>query len=1600
MLNVVALDFEDTLAAWNKEAEESKQPSPVKLLHLFGNKFRAINRAKFKRLSGTTADEELEFPFTNLFDALGYERIHDGRVLPNGQILFVDGEVCRSSGLPEVWLIIVDGQRQDGAQVKDERFLKVKGQTNVFQALEDEDADPFKYLTLYDSDNDLGLPNLASGKQVLLEDVVNDQIFSSQDLPRYLLFISKSELRLFERFKWKARRSLVFDFKEIFEANSDASIKAMAVFTHRESLAKDGFALLDTFEENSYKHAYTVSSDLKYALREAIELLGNEVIRSRNEDLEDFSQIDAGDLSLQCLRYMYRLLFLFYIEARPELNYVPNKSETYEFGYSLETLRDSELMELGDDESRDGTYIQQSLNLLFSLIWDGHNVVDPHAKIDEQLSYDYDFSIAPIKSHLFDPARTPLLNDVKLRNVVLQQVIRLMSLTRPGRGRGRISYAHLGINQLGAVYESLLSYKGFIAHDDLYEVKRKEDNYDELNTAYFVTKDDLERFSDDEKVYEHVERIVDGEIKNLKKLKQYPKGTFIYRMAGRSRETSASYYTPESLTKCLVKYSLRELLKDKTADDILHLTVCEPAMGSAAFLNEAVNQLAQAYLEKKQQELQKQIPLQDYATELQRVKMYLADNNVFGVDLNPVAVELAEVSLWLNTISSDGVVPWFGNQLCCGNSLVGARREVFKPEDLFKTVVSDRGDRKIAVWWEKVPNRVLPGAKRNASDIYHFLLPDKAMLDYGDKVIKGMAPDQIKKISKWKKDFFTLLSDDEIKQLQDLSAAVDELWELNVQQQAKLRQKTSNALMVWGQMPPEELENKTVQDKDRILQLEKYSQGLKNSSPYRRLKLAMDYWCALWFWPLNMAEWLPSKDEYLFEMSLILRGKAFRLPNVQVKFQDIGVQTEQDLFLQTQVGNVDVDYLCVHFERLKIVQQLAKEHHFHHWELEFADIFQQRGGFDLILGNPPWIVIEWKEGSFMGDYDPEIVFQKISAADLAEKRSKILKKYDLEDEYINQYCSITGLQNFCGALQNYPLLSGIKTNLYKSFLPQAWMIANKNYVAGFVHPEGVYADPRGGRLRKEIYQRLRYHFQFQNSMFIFADVADRATFSLDIYGKSTKNINFINIANLFQAKTIDACFRSNKNKNVLGIKNDNESWNIDGHQDRIVHIDTNILRLFANIYDSPDTPTLEARLMNLHAVELTDVLKCFEHKDKKISSIGKDYVSLSMWQETGAQKNQIIKRVENYFPENRIEAIISGPHFFLGNPLYKTPRSKCLTKGSYDVIDLLNIPDEYFSRVNYVPYNEDFDAYKSKIHSIKWKNLDSFSDCYKLCFREMIVSANERTLVACIIQKEISHIHTVVSYVFRNVEDLLSAASGAFSLPYDFYVKSTGRGHVLSLFDTMPLLDKSIPMFTRVLALSCLTNGYADLWDEAFEPEMTLEKWTKDDPRLDNNFFASLTDHWQRNCVLRTDYARRQALVELDVLVSRALGMNLEQLQTIYRIQFPVMRQYESDTWYDKNGRIVFTSSKGLVGVGLPRKAIKNDTSFSIKTINRHEENIALGFEDIRNLESGKITQIIQDDTMPNGPIEREIIYEAPFSACNREDDYAQAWKWFDEHGY
>ena len=347
-------------------------------------------------------------------------------------------------------------------------------------------------------------------------------------------------------------------------------------------------------------------------------------------------------------------------------------------------------------------------------------------------------------------------------------------------------------------------------------------------------------------------------------------------------------------------------------------------MGSGAFLNEAVNQLAEAYLQRKQEETGDYISHDEYAREKQKVKMYLADNNVYGVDLNPVATELGEVSLWLNTIYEQraedpeheaggmAFVPWFGLQLRTGNSLIGARRQVYAPH-----LVRDDGGRGKPAWMETPPERVMPGEERPEGHIYHFLVPDYEMANYSTSGGPGdLAEEEIKSLRSWRRDQRTGYDNADVETLQRLSRTIDALWAKHTRQLRQLRERTTDPIQIWGQPRPEKMRPPTTTRwKDQHLRQEIYSKGVRMSSAYRRLKLVMDYWCALWFWPIDAHDAVPTRDEWLMDLQMILEGDLFETSTVgeqQALFpESMSSEARQmALDLRDEHGFVNVDALC------------------------------------------------------------------------------------------------------------------------------------------------------------------------------------------------------------------------------------------------------------------------------------------------------------------------------------------------------------------------------------------------------------------------------------------------------------------------------------------------------------------------------------------------------------------------------------------------------------------------------------------------------------------------------------------------------------------
>ena len=1552
----------DTIRAWREAAQETDQRTPWALLRDAGKRYFLTRGRQGRRRGETAYTEAVSEIARDLLGALGYDAVSakpELEEIPNVGKVPVALEISKDNGAPLLWTILTTPT--DSADL-------------VIANDDETDASDILGYVPMAADLRSGLVTPFAEEQLLrqpMEELLGRLLYDLDESPRWIILISENQIALIDRNKWNEKRFLVFDLDDIFGRNEESTLQAMAVLLHRDSLCpKDGGSLLDVLDDNSHKHASGVSRDLKYALRQCIEILGNEVVYDMKErqHVAVFGRALAEDLTLQCLRYMYRILFMLFIEAKPELGYAPMKAQTYESGYSFESLREICEQAQGDGEiNEDGNFLKESLDKLFGLVYSGFPT-KVEAPTDSE-SLQGVFAIEPLKAHIFDPERTALIEKSHLRNGKLLQIINLMSLSRGGKGqrRGRISYSNLGVNQLGAVYEALLSYRGFFAEEDLYEVKRAGDKVDELDVGYFIPLRDLEQYAEEERVRENPSDPTSP-------LRVHPKGEFIYRLAGREREKSASYYTPEVLTRCLVKYALKELLEGKNANDILNLTICEPAMGSAAFLNEAVSQLAEAYLERKQKETGVSIPHEQRQQELQKVKMLIADRNVYGIDLNPTAVELAEVSLWLNTIYQGGYVPWFRTQIVNGNSLIGARRQCY--------TLSQAQAEGPGAWYNSAPERVAPGMNRSLrkQQVYHFLLGDPGMCAYTDKVIKGLEPEKIATIKKWNKNFTKPLTDSEADDVLRLCNQIDALWDAHTQLRAEIKDKTTDPLSVWGQAQDEEHQPTTIRDKDRIYDSLYLSKGGNNASPYARLKAVMDYWCALWFWPIDKADELPSRMEFLWDVNMLLgvgvvdtSGRKGRHEGQLSMFDDLDLDPYARELSDRygKYGAVNLDQLRADFPRLRIANEVAEQQKFFHWELEFADVFESRGGFDLVVGNPPWVLLSWNEQAVIGDIHPAFVVKDLSAAETSELRDNALKDASVYKAYFEEYEAMSGQQNFLGCRQNYEVLQGMKTDLYKCFLPQAWLFCNSTAICGFVHPDGVFEDPNGGMLRSEVYSRLRKHFQFCNELRLFAGVHHSKVFSINIYG-GKQICNFEMVGNLFTVEALSECYDPDNTIPLEGIKSDNGEWSRHGNRLRIVHVKKRELGLFASVFDDSDN-WKEARLPVIHAQPLLDVLQCFADQESNIGSLGSEVFPSIMWDETKAQKEHIIKK-QSSFPSRTIEWILSGPNISVANPLYKGCRASYRVNSDYDPIDLTAINAEFVSRTLFTPMCSDSE-YVLKAPETPWGG--SLIDQYRIVQRAMVGADSERTLSSAIIPPRSAHIDGLYTLAFVKYVGLIA---GSFaSVPYDFYIKIMKKKHArFDLLSKLPLLTnrrEANAIALRGLLLNCLTSHYSELWHSEWQDVFITDGWASSNSRLDRKRFTTLTSTWTWDTPLRTDYERRQALVEIDVLTAMALGMTLDQLKTIYRIQFPVLQQYEADTWYDANGRIVFTNNRGLTGVGFDRREWESG---------------------IKGAPAGKkFYRTITDDTQPGGPVQRTIEYVAPFDRCDREKDYETAWEYF-----
>ena len=1440
--------------------------------------------------------------------------------------------------------------------------------------------------------------------------------------PHYVLMLAGNVVFLFDRDKWARGSYLQFSLDDLyFQAQIKAYRLHYALFhllCCKETLAADGqTVLMDSLIEESYKNAYEVTKDLKEGVIFAVETLANEALyywkQNNNIPVSDYTDDTfEAEVKDDCLTIIYRLLFLFYAESREELEILPVGDEVYKLGYSLESLRDLEMMRLNSQASREGYFFDDSIHHLFSLLSNGHHATDA--------TNNKSFRVRPIDSPLFNDKNLHHLGNVKIRNIKWQEIIKALSLSKKKNYCGRISYANLGVNQLGSVYESLLAFRGFYAEEDYIEVHKANDPSD----GTFLVP--YSRMSD----FDISEVLTDNETGAPIIL---PKGTFVYRLNGRDRQKSASYYTPEVLTRSTVKYTLKSIIDDvaankRKATELLDLKILEPAMGAAAFQNEAINQLAEAYLfhqQRQQRESGKsnwRIQPDHYRDELQKVKAYIATHNVYGVDLNPTAIELGKLSLWLNVIHKDMETPFFANRICVGNAVIGAWLKVYSKNEFYG--ISERYGAKLKPnkWWEKAPHKVKffsNRVNRSINDVYHFLLPDANMLGVRSiKEQKQANPVAEKRMAAILKNWIEPIGAYEFQTLQRLSAKIDILLKDYYIDQISIEKYTNNRREIWDGIDhsgSESLFKEEEQAESYTRKQELFDTRYGHNNAYRKLKLAMDYWCSLWFWEYKDADSLPTREEYWADIEALLDVDNDKLDNrtrqaleradkvcedepefnrISEEDAQIVAKTQEEMLTEAK-GKTSL-FSDEDPQRLKIVCRLSERYRFFHPMLEFIEVFWLRDGFDIICGNPPWIKLEFDEVGIISEKYPEVAIRKVSAPDVRKKRNELFTiDSQLEKIYRAEEIDNTCSGIFLNAYQNYPLLVGQQTNLYKCVLTNGMELMGRDGFMGLLTPESIYDDPKGQPLRRELYKHLMYHFQYQNELRLFAEVHHHTQYGGQLLRSSISSPpRFASLSNLFHPSTVDACFAHDGHGLCGGIKDENGNWNTTPHKERIVKVGEEELKVLSEVFEN-GADWESAKFTSIHSEVVIQVLEKLSKFPHHVSDVSELIISEGL-HETGSVDRGIMKRCTTYPDVEKCELIYSGPHFFCGNSTYKTPRSSCLLNSDYDTIDLSIISDDYVPRTNYIPtitlsdFKGIITGFPKGQDNDGNTTYDLWTDYYKVGFRRMIGSTSERTLSGAFLLKNSLHIGGVVSVTFKNYNYLLEFTGLSPSLVMDFYVKVLGISdiHANRLYPfPLGIEDKYKPaLFARILLLNCLTKHYAELWEDMWKEEYKQGSWSIEDKRLKP--FASLTEQWQWSTPLRNYFERRQALVEIDVIAAMALGLSLQDLEMIYTIQFPVLQQNENDTWYDAEGKIVFTCSRGLTGVGLDRLAWNAMRGNPITDA----DGTVIAYEGAEPQYTHTIDP--RKSELYGG---QQQTFIAPYNRCDRIADYRTAWAHFEK---
>ena len=857
--------------------------------------------------------------------------------------------------------------------------------------------DRFRYAAVVEESKRFGLP-LDSRDQ-------SDRAQRGTPHGQVLRYLSTAEIESDSRIRWgiltnggvwrlydhraRPRASGYFeaDLSEMLEPGNEDSLRVFHLLFHRDSFTlKEGATT--TFLEQALaegkRYEEQVAQDLSGVVFEsAFPNLVEALAKATGETLPQVRQA--------ALIFLYRLLFLLYAEDR---NLLPVNDARYDDYGLRKRVRDdiARRMTDGDTFSAKVTNYYDRLVNLFKIIDQG----------------DPSIGLPPYNGGLFASKAAPLLEKVRLPDATMASILYDLSHAKENGGSGRrfVNYRDMSVQQLGSIYERLLEREPVRDGDG--KIVIRPNPYARKDSGSFFTPQEL------------VDLIVDRTLKPLaeERLKAF--------------EDKAGELKSDRRPKAQRK---ADLLKLDPAEAVLNLKVLDPAMGSGHFLVTVVDFLSDTIAE-----LIEYVPVVpewldgDYVSPLVKrvaairseilqraeasgwildeaqltdqaiIRRMVLKRCIYGVDKNPLTVELAKVSLWLHSFTVGAPLSFLDHHLRCGDSLIGLRVSE-ATEDLRKTA-------------ELFLSSAIAGA---------------------EAATRGMQ---------------------RIEELSDADVA-------EVQESARL------------------------------------FEGVDEMTA--ELRGLLDFFCGLRWLTAGMKqkERIAFEKRQLFEPIGRYPEQAYGL--LANGPEAIGVESPGD-------GDTPLSRFAALWHEAR---SLAEREGFLHWEVAFPGVWRYwqnvrpEGGFDAVIGNPPWDRIKLQEVEWFATRDSALALAPTAAARRTGIRRLRERGNPLADDFDAAKKRADTLGQLVRGSGHYPLLGGGDINLYSLFVERAMNLIKPSGMVGLLTPSGIYADKTAARFFKTVSTNGRVGglFDFENKKIFFKDIHASFKFCALIFGGENRRFD-------------------------------------------------------------------------------------------------------------------------------------------------------------------------------------------------------------------------------------------------------------------------------------------------------------------------------------------------------------------------------------------------------------------------------------------------------------------------------------------------------------